>query len=750
MQAASRAYKEEMKKRFRNRSYMRVTLGLINQQAQAAASIPDPASYAYFSNLKKPFDNYRVDVLYATCDQDFSVVDGSMYFLPREAKNVVLNQGIVTEDLQGAVEIGFPVAYDIKGITIEFGKAYPVSFTIESDNHTVEIVENGDGHFVTEEVFPEATHIRIVPNSMVNGQSRLRIHQIIMGIGIYFDNRKILSATQKEYISPIMEELPSMDFALTVDNKDGSYDIENESSALNFLEIGQAVEVLYGLELESREIEWIPGTTAYLRTWSADDKKMSFTASDRFEDLNGIYYKGIYREEGITLYDLAVDVMEDAGIDSRDYRFDSYLKTIVVYNPMPAVSHKEALQLIANAGRCLLNQDRTGKIYIKPAFVPDITVSSDNETYYSNAEAVLDGTQKDDYAAAAQNYTGVAAAQYFLPRNGEKLFLNTGYISEAVADSEGLFVENPILQVMVEARYKCFGLTLEFGRNHPQEMVFRTYLDDELQEEYLVDGISEEMSIMHEFPEFNKLELEFTKGTPNNRVVLNNIIFGDSTDYELSYGRELTSAPQGTLLEKVRELQVIRTLYNPSSEIVQLTQETVEASGDLSRHTFYFTNPSYELSCQITDQKEGQEIRIVESSNYFATVEISGVSGECEVLITGYEYVLKETRVSRQLNTTGALEKWSNPLVSTEEQAQNLAEWIGDYFRANREYNLPYRGEPRIDANDIMFLENKYVSDLLVRVYEHDLKFNGALSGTIKARRDMANVAASKNRLESQ
>lgn len=105
---------------------------------------------------------------------------------------------------------------------------------------------------------------------------------------------------------------------------------------------------------------------------------------------------------------------------------------------------------------------------------------------------------------------------------------------------------------------------------------------------------------------------------------------------------------------------------------------------------------------------------------------------------------------SRQLNPTGQLETWENPLVSDVIHAANLADWIGDYMRADREYDLQYRGEPRLDANDIAFLENKYVPDLLLRVYEHTLKFDGAFSGTIKARRDMGNVAAAKNRLASR
>lgn len=142
-------------------------------------------------------------------------------------------------------------------------------------------------------------------------------------------------------------------------------------------------------------------------------------------------------------------------------------------------------------------------------------------------------------------------------------------------------------------------------------------------------------------------------------------------------------------------------------------------------------------------------VKIIDSTAYYVTVEISGET-ETEVIINGYEYHTTQAVVTRQLNATGTVEQWENPLISGADHAADLAEWIGDYLRADREYDLTYRGEPRIDANDITFLENKYVSDLLLRIYEHTLKFNGALSGTIKARRDMSNVAATKNRLAAQ
>ena len=750
MQAASNEYKDMMRRKWRNPlSYLRVTIGLINQQAQASAYIPERDVYTYYSDLVKPMDNYKVQELYATCDQDYTTVDGSMYFLPKDAADVVLNQGIVTDGLQGEIEIRFPVQYDIKGLTVEFGKAYPVDFTIISDNRTLNVTNNTDGHYVTEEIFEGATFLRFVPVVMVNGQSRFRINQITMGIGIYFDSKKILSATKKEHISPISEELPTIDFDVTVDNKDRAYDVENEESTVNFLEIGQRIEALYGQAMDDGTIEWIPGTSLALKSWSADDTEMDFQASDCFDGMDSTYYRGQYHPNGMSLYDIAVDVLTDARVDYRDYWIDPYLKDVLVANPMPVVAHKEALQLIANAGRCILYQDRAGRMILKSSFVPDMSAASDNETYFSHAAAILDHAEKETYALSGQDYTGVSGTQYFLPRQTDGItYLNTGYVSEAVAGDNGLFADNPTVGITMEAAYKCFGLTLEFGQNWPDTVVFHAYYNGALQEDYMVSGLTQTYVVSHEFPEFDFLELEFVRGCPNNRVVLDNITFGDSTDYILEYGVELTKTPKGTQLAKVRELQVVRTIYNLSTEDTkELVRETIAVTEQDNQYTFYLSNASYDLSVGLIEPSEGQTATIIGSSAYYATVELTGIVGAIEVVVMGKEYLITQTKVSRQLNPTGSLEAWENPLVSNGAHAANLADWIGDYLKSDREYELQYRGEPRMDANDIAFLENKYVPDLLIRVTDHTLKFNGGLSGTIKARRDMSYVATAKNRL---
>ena len=135
------------------------------------------------------------------------------------------------------------------------------------------------------------------------------------------------------------------------------------------------------------------------------------------------------------MYDLAVDVFADAGIDPRTYWLDPYLKDVKVYNPMPVVKHKEALQLIANAGRCIITQGRNGNIYMKSSFAPDMTVQTEDAAYYSQPEKIFTSGDKSEYAISAPEYTRVDSQMFFLPREQEGVqYLETGYISAAITD----------------------------------------------------------------------------------------------------------------------------------------------------------------------------------------------------------------------------------------------------------------------------------------------------------------------------
>lgn len=184
MQLVSKEYKEAMKLPHRNRAYIRVSIGVVNSDAQNNASLDEETELTYYSDGKKPFDRYTVTKPYATAEQNFSKVDGSMYFLPKETDGYsYYNNGIVTKDILGSVYISFGglVGLDIKGLTIDFGECYPTQFTIQSDSGT-KSYENDKQLFTTEDSFDGSSYFVITPITMLGGQDRMRIYQMTFGI----------------------------------------------------------------------------------------------------------------------------------------------------------------------------------------------------------------------------------------------------------------------------------------------------------------------------------------------------------------------------------------------------------------------------------------------------------------------------------------------------------------------------------------------------------------------------------------
>lgn len=738
MQLVSKEYKEAMQLPFRNRAYIRVSIGVVNSDAQNNAVLDKETELTYYSDGKKPFDGYTVSKPYATAEQNFSKVDGSMYFLPKETDGYsYYNNGIVTNDILGSVYISFGglVGLDIKGLTIDFGECYPTQFTIQSDSGT-KSYENDKRLFTTEDAFDGSSYFIITPITMLGGQDRMRIYQMIFGIANTFSNDKVINCSLKDYVSPISETIPSMDVSLTIDNQDLYYSPDNPESAIAYMEIGQEVKVAFGYDVTGKgDIEWLPETTSYLNTWSADDVQAKFTATDRFYQLTDTYYKGLYRESGITLYDLALDVLNDAGIeDEREYYIDPYLKRITVYNPLPAVKHSEALQIIANAGRCALYEDRANKIHLKASFIPDMQVSVNNKTDYSSIENLLKDNQKDAYAIASNDFSLVDGSLFFMPKDGG--YKETGYVSNSIADADGNFTENPIITVTLESGFTAFGMIMNFRNIAPQEFVIRTYYLSALQDTYTVENPDTEYITDYQFNDFDKMEIEFVKGHPNARITIDNILIGDVTDYRLTRTRDLMDNPTGTRQEKVKMISVKKTNYRESQEgFKELITEKVTLTEEME-HTVYFNIASYGFQASVKDNSN-IGVQIVASSNYFVAVKFTNATSgtEIELIIEGYEYVADESYYRVTHNPNGQEIEWSNPLISTDEQARDLEEWIATYYLGDVDYEISWRGDPRVEANDLFYLELKNREDALIRSYQNELSFNGAWSGSMKARK---------------
>lgn len=741
MQVSSNEFDEAMKKPFRNRGYIRISIGVVNSDAQNNAELKN-TKLTYFANQKKPFDGYDVGKIYAMPEQDFTSVDGQMYFLPdRTAGYDYYNNGIVTDSLLGSVRLEFGrfTGLDIKGLTIDFGECFPTKFTIESDSGT-KTYTNDKRLFVTEDSFDGTSYIEIKPTQMVNGQGRLRIYQMICGIANVFSNEKVISCTTKEYVSSISDTIPSMDTTLVVDNHDLYYSADNPESAIAYMEVGQEVKVTFGYDVTGKgDIEWLNETTTYLNSWKANDEKAEFTSTDRFYQLNTNYYKGRVRTQGISLYDLAVDVLQDAGIeDERQFSIDSYLKKIIVYNPMPVVTHAEALQIIANAGRCVLYEDRENKIHLKSSFIPDMTVTANDKAEYSNLDYLLEDTEKYAYAVASDNFSTVDGSMFFIPDNQDDYFYNTGYVSNSVSDSNGDFATDPKITITLESGFVAYGLKMVFRSVAPKQFNIVTYRESALVKEITVDNPELIYTNEERFEEFDKMEIVFTKAEPNSRIFVDNILIGDVTNYTIRR-MDLKSTPTGSRQQKVKSIVITKTNYRKSTEeIKEILSEDIDVSeltGN-NEYTIYLANPSYGYVLSVEDNNK-VKVNVLETSDYYVRVRFTGITTEdsISVVVNGYEYLYDETYYRKQHNVNGQEIEWNNPLISTTNQAKDLEEWLASYYLGDVDYDISWRGDPRTEANDLFYLELKDREPTLIRSYENEISFNGSWSGSMKARK---------------
>lgn len=661
----SKKYKKMMSNPIRERAYASVGIGVVNQDAQEDAKATGVFSYYSQGNI---FDTNQSKIDYAVFDEKYFKTDGSMYFVPENNELLQLkNSGITTEEYLSSIKIEFSKIYALKGLTIDFGFAYPTEFEIESANNTF-LYSNDKQIFTTEDTFGDTDYLIVRPIKMVGGLQKLRIKSILMGIGLAYSNVQIQKISLSDFASAISEELPSEKLNVTFYDEEERFNVDDDSSFIGFLETMQKINLSFGVTLEDETVEWNHIATMYLKSWKSQKGTVSISATDRLAQMNDTYSLGnkIYKR---TAYQEAESIFLDAGLEPDEYYIDEYLNDVELNNPMPKGTHKSCLQLLANACRCIIKQDRNGKIIIKANFAnvlepEDLQVETNGVAPWSKPKNILYGSNIV-YSELAQNFISSDGTMYFLPEDSN--YLETSYVSDQTANEDGLFETNPRITLTMPAAYSYYNVSIMFDGNVPEELIVHTYNENTLLESTQFNNLEKESVLIHEFLNFNKIVFEFTKGYPLNRVLVNQISFGDLTDYKLT--RDLmTKNPVGYKEKRVKSIQV--KLYT-------------------------FVN---------NEKNEPQEVK---DEVYF--IKNIGDVGETKTL--------------------------KNPLISDANHAEIVGEWIGNYYANNISYDVEYRGEPRIEASDIIYMESEKINNLQVEITNHTLNYNGAFSGSLELRK---------------
>lgn len=393
MYNVSTEYKEQIKNTLRNPSYIKIEFGIVDPQAPTDASIYDDG-HVYYSSSSDISYYYEVLDSYNTLEHNRFILDGNHAFPPKSGETPYVYQGYVGDKVSqqdgyfttpNTVTIDFLTTYfTFVGLTLNFDTVFgehPRELNLIAYKDDVEVynetkITDQAKDYIWEEAIPECNKIELVSTRTGYGQRRFRLENIVFGIMKTFDNEDIEKATWKRETDLINSILPTHSFDFTIIDKNRAYDPELSGGIFAYLEEQQPINFKFGYELDDGTIEWIQGGNTFTSgevnvTTEATIPLVSFKSVSTLSYLNKIYTEGLYYPStGRSLYDLAEDVFTFAEIplnSSGEVRWsmDSSLSSIYTMLPLPKLKIKDALQLIANAGRCVLDVDRDGNIELK-------------------------------------------------------------------------------------------------------------------------------------------------------------------------------------------------------------------------------------------------------------------------------------------------------------------------------------------------------------------------------------------------
>lgn len=637
----SEQYKQVMNQPIRNRGYASVSLGVVNQSAQGSARVTSNVDSFSAGNI---FASNQDLVTYATMEEDFIACDGSMVCMPEE--NQYLPNGIAT--MTRIVDVAFDKAYAIKGLTIDFGVLYPTSFKITA-NGTDYTFANSSPIFSTETNFGTISGFKITSLGGLGTQRRLRIRSILMGVGLSFTNENIESIELEENVSHISAEASYSDLRVTIFDKNKVFDVDNEDSFMNYLEPLQPIKVSMGIDLDVNggSQEWLQIADLKLKTWSNQNGKVTFSATDKLSHIEDEY-------ENLTLTSRTAKeeieaILADCGYDVSEYLIDDYLDSVYITAPIQKASHRDCLQTICNAFRSIFYVDENGILQFRANFSEvvspsEITVNTSSQSVIAKPVNTINGTDVREYADMSTNMIKANSSTLLLENSASRPS-NSGFVSANMSNSSGTFTTNPYIELSFNAHFSYYGIYVDFGGNVPQTVVIKTYSNNVLLNTYTHNsGITENNFFNDDLLNFNKLRIEITKSDAYSRVLINNIRFSSNTNFRIGKDQMLAN-PIGTVEQKVKEVRVKIYSYELDDDNVpQVVEDNVYLTQTL--------NPSGTIkTCEnpLIDTQEKAELLLTWLSNYFASNVSYSVSYRGEPRLQGGDRITLESDYKNNL-----------------------------------------------------------------------------------------------------
>lgn len=429
MQEVSSQWKAQHNNALLNETFVEVSLNISDPLALLGAEAQDNGAL-YISNVSQIME--RGDDLptpYCTLEQNLWCLDGNRKAL---GDGEVGSNGYIGTELSDdtclfkrypivTLELSQIATRIIPGITIVWSKTYgefASTFSVVAYNGDTILAEREvtDNKAVTSYVFVDIEgydRIDIIVKKWCLPHHRARMENVIVGLTKVYSKTDLFSYSHSQSVDPVSTSLPKNEIKFSIDNVGGEYNPYNPNGIAQYFMQRQEVKVRYGLKLDDKTVEWINGGTFYLSEWYAkqNDITAEFTARDVLEFMSAVRpAEANLPSSRRSLHDLADAILTEANIPTGWIITDE-LQSIYTNAPLPSDTYANLLQLIANAGECVLYQDREGVLRIERLgnTITDYEINSFNS--YSKSEITLSkpikevGVKVYSYTSATESTT---------------------------------------------------------------------------------------------------------------------------------------------------------------------------------------------------------------------------------------------------------------------------------------------------------------------------------------------------------
>lgn len=582
---------------------------------------------------------------------------------------------------------------------------------------------------------------------------RIRLLEDIPGIYIEFSEGEVVSLTLAQEVDVYSNELVTSEIDLVVQNTVKLLDILNPSGWERYLQRHQPVDLYLDMVFPDESRESVHLGYWELSTWKANNSSLEaqFTVRDPIDKLTrNRFIKGIYPTAARSLYDLAVEVFQDAGV--THYIIDDSLKNVKTTARLPIGTHKEVLRVIAQAGRCVVVPTPDGGIWVRdisPLLRANTLINDGvfnvgsawtrsnanlSETYiFTGLHSILLGSGT---GYIQQSVAGISGHKYY----GRFHVLPTTDL-ENVNGNAGLYVNNVLRSVQLRTanltEYRWTAVSYQFVADSASLAVkFQStfasavvYVDGFM----LIDLTAIYGAGKEPDQEWCDTNIRFI----TDDMLLPPFVDPPSTD-DLDY-RVLFNPPSITLSDPISSVQTKIYTNTEEAEESELYKAVRTIRGT---ETFNIEFDSPCKSCTIKAYTNGTttEVAIKSKTVYAAAATLTiQANGDIQIVVMGKRVNSSTTSfiVSSDLDVAliedAADHIIDNELVTSLDVAEDLTSYALYWDTKRNKYEFDWRQNPAQEVLDHVKVHDDFDNNNVIMITERNLEYNaGTLQGDSK------------------